>query len=198
MQKDEVNFFDTSTGQRIVLSKLVPDNIKILDIATSLSKMCRFRGHCKGFYSVAEHSVRVANTTLRLIVEDKASRFASTDPEFAINKQDYNTTLLALLHDAHEAYTGDELRGLKTKALRDIEDQVQGVIIQTFNLQGAYSPFIKKADDILLATEGRDLMGRQDGWYLPENPLVEVIKPITWEAAQALFISKFDSLRKMV
>ena len=57
--------------------------INVDTIATCLSKTCRFKGHCRGFYSVAQHS---------LLVESLVKT-----PELK---------LPALLHDAHEVYSG--------------------------------------------------------------------------------------------
>lgn len=63
------------------------------DIAQSLSNICRYGGHVK-FYSVAEHSVRVASMLRQ--------RGEST-----------RIVLMGLLHDATESYIGDVPRPLK-------------------------------------------------------------------------------------
>lgn len=70
------------------------DSIRIQDIASSLSNVCRFNGHIEKFYSVAEHSVCVAHDALHR---------GCSIPE----------CLAALMHDATEAYIGDMSRPLK-------------------------------------------------------------------------------------
>jgi len=70
------------------------DSIKLADIAHSLSNLCRFNGHCRRFYSVAQHSVLVARVVRFLDGGMVAQRWA-------------------LLHDAHEAYVGDVIRPIK-------------------------------------------------------------------------------------
>ena len=66
-----------------------PRYFDIEDIAHSLSQLCRFNGHCIGTYTVAQHSCIVA--------------------EYARDEH----KLIALMHDAAEAYIGDIPRPLK-------------------------------------------------------------------------------------
>lgn len=77
-----------------------PSSICIEDIAHALSMICRFNGHTDRFYSVAEHSVEVANRIDKLI----SRNVYEVHPD--ISKW-------AILHDAAEAYTGDVVAPLK-------------------------------------------------------------------------------------
>jgi uncharacterized protein len=74
---------ETLSGDQYYYLSPDPSVIKIGDIARSLSYTCRYNGHVKRFYSVAEHCIHMALVA---------------DPDIA---------LLALCHDAHEAYVGD-------------------------------------------------------------------------------------------
>lgn len=65
-----------------------PEAITLKDIATGLSRTCRFGGFIDRWYSVAEHALLTAK-----IVEQ-----AGGTPDLA---------LAALHHDDHEAYVGD-------------------------------------------------------------------------------------------
>ena len=67
-----------SSGKYVDILNLNPEDISIDDIANALGKICRFNGQCNVFYSVAEHSVHVAN-----LVPD-------------------HLKLHALMHDGHE------------------------------------------------------------------------------------------------
>lgn len=80
-------FFD-----RIVdLESPKPEDISFPLIALALSRLCRFNGATTRFYSVAEHCARVAELARR-------------------RGHGRRVQLLALLHDAHEAYLGDVTR----------------------------------------------------------------------------------------
>lgn len=82
---------NTVSGHLINFNAPKTDQIKIDDIINSLANICRFGGHVRKFYSVAQHSVLVA---------------ALAPP--SLKKA-------ALLHDACEAYLGDVVKPLKVK-----------------------------------------------------------------------------------
>jgi 5'-deoxynucleotidase YfbR-like HD superfamily hydrolase len=152
--------------------------IHIEDIAHALSHLCRFTGHTRQFYSVAQHSVL-------------ASRFIEwLDPDAA---------MAALLHDAAEAYIGDISRPLK-QLLPDykvIEERVERAIFPIFGIAYPLSKAVKTADLILLATEQRDLMPEHhDEWALIKGitPLQETIEPWTPEQAFREFMRRYEEL----
>ncbi len=64
-----------------------PDQLDIGDIARALANQPRFGGHCRVFYSVAQHSVIVSE-----LVEQRGG--------------DAEDVFAALMHDASEAYLG--------------------------------------------------------------------------------------------
>jgi len=86
----------TASGAAWNVLKPEPTDVSWTDIASALSKLCRFNGHTNRFYSVAEHSVRV----LQAVRQETQGQIS--DPAVA-----RWLWLRALLHDAHEAYLGD-------------------------------------------------------------------------------------------
>lgn len=105
--------FNTVSGIKVDLLHPTEDMIDIRDIAAALSKICRFGGHSKHFYSVAQHCVMVA----------------AMAPE--------NIKCEALLHDASEAYLGDVIKPLKVilgASYRNMETVFEGIISQKFGL----------------------------------------------------------------
>ena len=133
-----------------------PSQLDIADIARALGNLCRFGGHSRAFYSVAQHSVIVSE-----LVEQRGG---DADEVFA-----------ALMHDASEAYLGDMPHPLKHRsalgaAFKAAEDHLEEVIRARFGIK-ADVPEIKRADRALLASER--LAFSAENWHWPELDGVE-------------------------
>jgi len=178
------DFIQTSSGRLFWPLDPRADEVFMEDIAHALSNMCRFCGHCSSFYSVAEHSVRVS-----LLVEKwlRKKRRILGDIRAA--------AIAALLHDAAEAYTVDLPRPVKINVVgyADIENDVHAQISKRFGLDARFDDIIKQADDVLLATEARDLMPPAPGteWRPLQTPLDEKIMPWSPEDAKERFINRY-------
>lgn len=127
----------TFSGDRFSLDN---PNFSIVDIAHALSMNCRFNGHLKSFYSVAQHSCIACEVARK---EDE---------------------LKALLHDAHEAYTTDMPWPFKDKApgIKELQDAIDSKLYDYFGVDNPYTEAIKKIDIRLGLTEARDLMMNKD------------------------------------
>jgi hypothetical protein len=135
-EKAEGAWIRTFSGGRTYFLSPQKNEFRIEDIAHGLSNVCRFSGQVKEFYSVAQHSVHVS----QLVPAQHA--------------------LKGLLHDAAEAYMADTPGALKAliPGFKEIENGILDEIFHTFGLSPGIPPVIKTADNVLLATEARDLM----------------------------------------
>lgn len=86
--------FTTITGYQADAFGLRPEDVRIDDIAISLSHICRFGGHVRFHYSVAQHCVYACDHVIEYETEGLA------EPVVRLH---------ALLHDAAEAYIGDQV-----------------------------------------------------------------------------------------
>lgn len=168
------DFIQLYSGRDFYFLNPDPDDIDEEDIAHTLSLLCRFGGHCREFYSVAQHSVL-------------ASYYCAPGFEFE-----------ALMHDATEAYLVDMPRPIKDvlKGYRDIEANLDTVIRAKYGLPLEMTEECKRIDNVMLATERRDLMPptRSPWRWLPE-PLEMKINPWSPEKAAKKFIERFDELQ---
>lgn len=164
-----------ASGRYFDLEDPASAEFDIEDIAHALAHICRYTGHCRTFYSVAQHSVLVSHA----VPQEHA--FAG------------------LMHDAAEAFIGDVAKPLKILLpdYKKIETRIEAAVFARFGLPSELSPAVKTADRVLLRTEQRDLMGA-DGhaWSFTKGtePLPERINPLSPTAAKALFMARFDEL----
>ena len=133
------------------------EDINIQDIAHALSHLCRFGGHTKRFYSVAQHSMTCAK-----IAPDALK-------------------LTALLHDASEAYLLDIPTPIKQllPAYKVMEDRFQALIAKKFGLVYPFPQEIHDIDRLMLEVEWNDLMIRSGDGLVLFKPTMEKDRFIT-------------------
>jgi hypothetical protein len=164
----------TATGKAFWFDDPQPEQICIEDIAWSLAMNCRFTGHTRHFYSVAQHCFNAS-----FIVPE---RFA----------------LEALLHDASEAYLADINKPAKMLLpdYQALEAKVEKAIAAKFGLPYPMSTTVKTADLRMLHTEYLQLMPRDTkSWGLEDYPpLNSVIVPFGPEYAREVYMARFVQL----
>ena len=173
--KKEEPWVQTYTGKRFQPLNPTQESIDIEDIAHALSMICRFNGHSKEFYSVAQHCVLVS---------------------YACDSDD---AAFGLLHDASESYIADVSSPLKHSGqfenYKIMEDIIQTAIYKKFGLKGKEPPSVKRADKQLLYTEARDLMAPlHPDWVNAVDPLPWKIEAWDQKKSKAEFLKRFYEL----
>lgn len=175
-------FIETFTGR--TFKPLEPDwaDIQIKDIAHALASQGRFTGHSRFRYSVAEHSVRVAEY-------------------LAWEGYKEPIQLWGLLHDASEAYLVDLPTPLKLSEsigvpYRAAEARLMSALCHRFALPVKEPQSVRDADAALLATEVRDLMhGDRPYWAkIKAKPLPGRIRPWGADVAEYEFLRLYERL----
>ena len=151
------------------------NSLYIEDIAHALSNICRFNGHTSEFYSVAQHGVHVSEIC------------------------DRKDMLWGLLHDAPEAYIADLARPIKyanaMKIYRDIESELMKAVCERFYLVPTIPESVRRADEVALATEVRDLMPMEaKEWKFSVAADQHSIIPLPPGKAKAQFLGRYEEL----
>lgn len=175
-----MSYITAASGQPLYFLNPDPETFTIEDIARSLSRTFRFANQSPKPYSVAQHSVIVA----RYVADRGGSR---------------HDQLIALLHDAPEAFTGDITRPFKQLLgdnYRAVENALWLCISEKLLGEGVprIPALVKHCDDIALATEARDVMPK----FCKDTPLPDpdgcTIVPVGMEQAEAMFMSAYKAL----
>lgn len=170
-------YIRTYTGKKFYWDRIETNPYDIQDIAHALAMNCRWTGHVREFYSVAQHSV-----------------YASLEapPELA---------MAALLHDASEAYCHDTPSPLKWylaehdfTVFSDLERRIDQAIYKKFGLAYPRDPRIKEIDLRLLSTESRDLMPLGEERTHMIKPYDWKIRPLDPKQAEEMFLRRYNRI----
>ena len=190
-----MTYIITSTGRKVY--ELSPDDSEgvctIEEIGDALSKLCRFRGHCREFYSVAQHSYLVSRLAMELARERGQS----------IAEQ-LKAGIGGLLHDAHEAYLGDYAKPTKARHYVLSLEKTDPISIDDLdrgwnrriaadldiNVDWLDLKVVTQADADVFDAEWRDLMA-SDSSVESKHP---TIVPACPDDANLLFINQFARL----
>jgi hypothetical protein len=180
-----------ASGNLIDLTKISESDIDFQSIFQSLSMQCRFGGHVKFHYSVAQHSVYVCDMIAHETQRTGRAAFAG------------------LIHDFSEGFTQDLVRGIKvgildaTPAYSQIEHYVQMAIARAAGLHDyeGYHEIVKKWDNRVLKSEVLALNTPCAEWMaMLENLEAAPISISPWNpsvARQELEI-RFNSYRSLL
>lgn len=172
----------TASGHPFEFDRVTLDDIKLEDLAHHLAQTNRFSGACKFPYSVAQHS---------WLMWSEAGRVDAP----------HQWRLDCLLHDAHEAYVGDQIKPLQWELQRSgnsayeaLKFKLDKLIRKKFNLL-SQSSFCKTLDMRMLVTEREQLMmpgGPPWGFENQYELVPATIDYWPWRAARAQW---FEAVR---
>lgn len=184
----------TPSGHRWYPLDPSPRDVHIDDLR-ALSRICRWGGATREHYSVAEHSVRVADL-------------------LAARGYPPGVVLQGLVHDAHEVYPpgdvagpllampqspwGDSmsaLAGLVGAALRALTTSAEVAVRTALGVSIDLCDAVVWADRVLLATERRDLVPRGEPWAPDAEPLADRISPWAPAEAERAWFARWEGLR---
>jgi uncharacterized protein len=169
----------TFSEKWIDVERFEASNFDPRDVARSLSMQCRFNGHVRQFYSVAEHCLLVADLCHGAGIEAEA---------------------WGLLHDAAEAWLGDVVRPIRkmTPSLDAIEDSILQVIARAMGLSWPIPDVVWKSDNQMLATEAVQLLRVRDDelrFYGGEKPVNVALRCRLPFEAETAFMTRFQSIQ---
>lgn len=169
------DWIQTFTGRQFWPLDPRPTDVCIEDIAHALAHQCRYGGHTKRFYSVAEHCCHLA----------------AVAPPYL--------KLIALMHDAAEAYLVDVPRPIK-KSLAvyyDIERDIEQAVAQHFGLVWPWHPIVMDLDTRICTDERLQLMATPPIPWSGEKPAIGVtIESLEPAIAERRFLDTFERLTR--
>jgi len=176
--------FETASGRVIDIRKLTPHDIDWEEIISSLSKICRFQGHCTKFFSVLSHSVLAHIISRKLWPQDKDIHIA------------------ALIHDAAEAFIGDIISPIRGLPGMHVHKKYERQLIEVISKAAFLDPAIlddkrvKVADNLALVNEVKRIVasrGELPIWDMDFEKYADYADSVCvtwWDFAKARWLAK--------
>ncbi len=181
-------WIETCTGIPFYPLDPRPEEISINDIAHALSLICRYNGHARYHYSVAQHSIYCSYLAM----------LRGHGPLVA---------MYALLHDAAEAYICDIPRPIKGEltGYAQIEHDLQWKIFEAFGLTPLASSerkdiahLVKTIDDDILNIEAVTLLSKAS-WARPVDNAIRIEVTLwPWQWAEIKFKEEYSYFSKQI
>jgi 5'-deoxynucleotidase YfbR-like HD superfamily hydrolase len=179
LQNKEKAYIATYTGKQFFLLKPRLEDIDIIDIAHALSLQCRWTGHTRFHYSIAQHSVYCS------LIGPEEEAFER------------------LMHDGEEAYIGDMNRPLKHYTEAGVVYCRQGEVLkramcERFGLSVIEPASVHLADNAMLYAEKEQLLSvafdEAENWERYHDYPMPVITRWSPEQAETMFLRQFNDL----
>jgi uncharacterized protein len=155
----------------------VLEKIRVTDIAHALSHLCRYNGHTRKFYSVAQHAFIVS-----YLVHER----------YAFE---------GLHHDDAEAYLGDLIYPIRQhpmmRGFNEAEDRLLQAIGRAYGSPNLYPPAVAIADREVVYHESRSFGPVPVEWkdvYYTSPPARYRITPLPARIARWLYLSRHEEL----
>ena len=140
----ELGLVSLYRGEQFSILHPESSEFDIMDIAHSLSHICRFNGHSKFFYSVAQHSLAVKEM-------------------IRIDGYGVMMQLYGLTHDVSEFVCADLQSTIKSclSGYREIEDSIENAFYKAYGIlppADEERAIVKEYDNMALFVESKNLM----------------------------------------
>lgn len=156
--------FATVSGRWVNVERPSPEDVHLDDIVWALSRICRYGGHIREHYSVAQHSTEVWDYMTRVLAPG-----------------DRRLQLAALVHDFSEGYLNDIISPIKHLDLgryKEFESAWSRAIEKRVGLPAHIleDEYVKYADNVIYWAEDWDLRrgihSKREGRERPKDAYV--------------------------
>ncbi len=172
-------FVETYTGRKFYPTLADPGAFSVIDIAHALSNQCRYSGHTRDFYSVAQHSCLLTGYALEVM------------------KATPDEALQVLMHDGPEGYLVDIARPVKQymPEYKGWDTSIDKAMRKWLGWEHAAEPdYLHEIDGRIVADERAALMSKSGNDWGRIDPLGVQIDYWGPREAEEQFLMRYAGL----